>query len=135
MRRKAILPLWGGLVALLLLTFVSPPRAHVPAAEANRIRGYTYYWNESKQAWSIARGARVTASKNGQACAETSSGTNGYYLLCLDNCRAPGSPPVELDVEASYQGLRDYYSFVCYGQDEYHDFHMVGEEEIAPPNR
>ncbi|MBC7186436.1 MAG: hypothetical protein H5U38_05295 [Calditrichaeota bacterium] len=77
----------------------------------------------------------MTASKNGQACAQTTSATNGYYLLCLDDCHSPGSPPVELDVEASYQGLHDYYSFVCYGQDEYHDFHMVGEEEIAPPDR
>ncbi|MGQ9853864.1 MAG: hypothetical protein ACUVTG_10745 [Candidatus Oleimicrobiaceae bacterium] len=125
----------GGLIALLLVAFHLPPRGNLPAVEANRIRGYTYYWNESRHAWRIAAGALVVVRRAGQQCAQTSSGADGYYFICLDTCRAPGSPPVVLSVEASYEGLHDYYSLTSSGQDEYHDFYMrVTEEENVPPD-
>lgn len=124
----------GGLLVLLLVAFHLPVRGNIPAVEANRIRGYTYYWNESKHAWMIARGALVVVRRAGQQCGQTSSGANGYYFISLDDCRAPGSGSVVLDVEASYAGLHDYYSFTASGQDEQHDFHMVREEQVIQPD-
>lgn len=77
----------------------------------------------------------MTAYRDGQQGASVSSGAGGFYRVCLDNCRPPSSPPVVLEVVASYEGLHDYYSFTCSGQDEYHVFYMrVTEEENVPPD-
>jgi len=109
---------------LLLLSFALSFRPAPTSTEANFICGYTYYWSDRAHAWLVAPGAIVTVYKNGCQCHEGTSDGSGYYGLCLDSCRAPGARAVWLDVVASYGDMHDYYSFLCYGQDEWHDFYL-----------
>ncbi|MBC7186661.1 MAG: hypothetical protein H5U38_06465 [Calditrichaeota bacterium] len=102
-----------GLLSLVFAPLVLSPRPTHPRTEANRREGHTYYWHDKVHTWFIAAGAVVTAYKNGTACAEGASDGSGFYRVCLDGCRAPSSPPFWIDVVASYDGMNDYYSFLC----------------------
>lgn len=111
-------------VLVVLLVGLSPLLLPDQASkEANSISGYTYYWNGKY--WESAPGALVTvelACKGREVCAEGTSDKFSHYKICLDSCRPPGSPPVELIAVAEFNGQRDVYQFRCYGQDEEHDF-------------
>ncbi|MCR4439356.1 MAG: hypothetical protein QHJ34_07165 [bacterium] len=66
----------------------------------------------------------MTAYKGGQECEQLTSDGSGYYDMCLDRCRKPQTDPVWIDVVAAYDDMYDFYSFLCYGQDEWHDFSL-----------
>lgn len=116
------------LVAVVLLGASALLRREVPDGPtgASNVRGRTYYWDQTKGAWRIAAGAAVTALRDGEVCAETSSDAEGRYDLCVSSCC---TPPGTLHLVASFGGLHDYFVTNPCGLIVMHDFYCVLEEQ------
>lgn len=120
------------LVAVVLLGASALLRREVPNCPtgASNVQGRTYYWDQAKGAWRIAAGAVVTALRDGEICAETSSDAEGRYDLCVSSCCRP---PGTLHLVASFGGLHDYFVTNPCGVIVEHDFYCVLEEQRLWP--
>ncbi|MBC7188139.1 MAG: hypothetical protein H5U38_14025 [Calditrichaeota bacterium] len=97
---------------------------------ASNVQGHTYYWDEAKGAWRTAGGAVITALREGEACAETSSDAEGRYDLCVSSCCRPSGT---LHLVASYGDLHDYFVTNPCGLIVQHDFYCIREEQRVQP--